>query len=156
MKKLSLFSLMLVGLFLFSISAGATGNRKEFKDFEITPVEDIFLGKNVKCIWKLSYSSDEVPVTVVKHKIIDGAEYVVYSKYFEVSYVTTSDGFGVKNVRNSWSKVPGKISKAVLNQDEMKRQQIISVNKMSDEKALGLIASFLPDLVNDGYTHVLN
>jgi hypothetical protein len=38
----------------------------------------------------------------------------------------------------------------------MKNQQIITPNKVDDEKALGLIASYLPDLLNDGYTHLLN
>jgi hypothetical protein len=38
----------------------------------------------------------------------------------------------------------------------MARQEIITPNRVNDEKAMGLIASFLPDLINDGYTHILN
>ena len=87
---------------------------------------------------------------------MEGAEYVVYSKHFEVSYASTAIGFGTKEVRSSWSNVPKRISKAVINRDEMKRQQIITPNNVDDDKALGLIASFLPDLINDGYTHLLN
>jgi len=156
MKKLSYLSLLFVCLFVFSISVGATGLRTEFKAYEISPVENLYMGKSVKAIWTLSYSKNEVPVTVVKHKTIDGVEYVVHSKHFEVSYASTSDGFGVKELRKSWSNVPRKISRAVINKEEMARQQIITPEKVDDNLALGLIASYLPDLVNDGYTHLLN
>ena len=68
----------------------------------------------------------------------------------------SSNGFGAKELRKSWSKVPKKISSAVINQEQLKRQEVITQSKVDDEKALGLIASFLPDLINDDYTHLLN
>jgi hypothetical protein len=134
----------------------ATGTRTEFKKFEISAVDDIFVGKEVKAIWQVSYSNSETPVTVVKRKTLEGTEYVVYSKYFEVSYLASAKGFGTKNVRNSWSNVPEKINKAVINMEELDKQKIITPNKVNDEYALGLIASYLPFLLNDGYTHLLN
>ena len=156
MKKLSLLSALLFCLFVVSISANATGLRTDFKEYEISTVNDLFVGKNINAIWTLSYSNQESPVTVVKRKTVEGTEYVVHSKFFEVSYASTAAGFGTKEVRRSWSNVPKKISKAVISQEEMKRQQIITPNKVDDEKAMGLIASYLPDLINDGYTHLLN
>ncbi|NQU55496.1 MAG: hypothetical protein HQ522_23505 [Bacteroidetes bacterium] len=155
MKKLSLLSALVVCLFVVSISANATGLRTEFSEYEVAVVEDLYVG-NAKAIWTLSYSNQESPVTVVKRKTVEGTEYVVHSKFFEVSYASTAAGFGTKEVRRSWSNVPKKISKAVISQEEMKRQQIITPNKVDDEKAMGLIASYLPDLINDGYTHLLN
>ncbi len=156
MRKLSLLSVFVVCLFVVPISANATGFRTEFKAYEISVVDNLFVGKNVKAIWTVRYSNEEVPVTVVKRKTLEGTEYLVYSKFFEVSYASTASGFGTKEVRRSWSNVPKRISKAVINQEEMKRQRIITPNKVDDEKALGLIASYLPDLINDGYTHLLN
>jgi hypothetical protein len=156
MKKLSLLSALVVCLFVVSVSVNATGLRTDFNEYEISTVEDLFVGKNVNAIWTLSYSTEESPVTVVKRETNVGAEYVVHSKFFEVSYAVTSTGFGTKEVRKSWSNVPKQISKAVISQEEMKRQQIITPNKVDDERALGLIASYLPDLINDGYTHILN
>lgn len=156
MKKLSLLSVLVVALFVISVSASATGLRTEFKEYEISSVDDLFVGKKVDAIWTLSYSNKEVPVTVVKINTLEGAEYVVRSKHFEVSYASTADGFGAKQVRKTWSTVPKKISKAVISQEELKNQQVISPNKMDDKQALGLIASYLPDLINDGYTHLLN
>ncbi|MCF6332922.1 MAG: hypothetical protein L3J11_06520 [Draconibacterium sp.] len=156
MRKLSLLSVFVVCLFVVPISANATGFRTEFKAYEISVVDNLFVGKNVKAIWTVRYSNEEVPITVVKRKTMEGTEYLVYSKFFEVSYASTASGFGTKEVRRSWSNVPKRISKAVINQEEMKRQRIITPNKVDDEKALGLIASYLPDLINDGYTHLLN
>jgi hypothetical protein len=156
MKKLGLLSAALVCMVLVSSTVLATGLRTEFKDYQIKAVDDLVVGKNVKAIWTVSYSNEETPVTVVKRNTAEGAEYVVYSKYFEVCYLAGTNGFGTKQVRNSCSNVPKKICKAVINQEQMKRQEIITPNKVDDEKALGLIASFLPDLINDGYTHLLN
>lgn len=156
MKKLSLVSFIVVCLFVVSGSAHATGMRKEFRDFEISSVDDIFMGKKIEQVWTISYATNELPVTVVKRNTLEGTEYVVHSKYFDVSYASTAVGFGAKDVRNSWRSVPKKISRAVLSSDELKRQEIITPKKVDDEKALGLIASFLPMLVNDDYTHLLN
>ncbi len=156
MKK-SVFLLSVVFcVFYFSHNTFATGTRSEFRDYTITEVNDLYLDKDVKAVWKISYSSTEVPVTVVKHKTLEGTEYVVHSQFFEVCYLASADGFGTKEVRRSCRNVPKKICAAVIDQDQMQKQRIITPNKVNDEKALGLIASYLPDLINDGYTHLLN
>ena len=156
MKKLSLVFTMVVCMFLISGMVYATGDRTGLRKFKISVVDDIYMGGNVEKIWKLSYSSNETPITVLKRKTAGGTFYVVHSKFFEVCYANTKTGFGVKKVKEAWRNVPKKITRAVLNPQEFKRQQIISVNKADDERALGLIASYLPDLINDGYTHLLN
>lgn len=156
MKNLNYVTILVVGFLFVAVSATATGIRNEFKEYEITSVEDIHVGKNVKAIWTLSYSNEEVPVTVVKRKTLEGVEYVVQTNHFAVSYVATSNGFGAKEVRNAWSSVPKKINNAVISKDELAKQAIITPNKVDDKTALGLIAGFLPELLNDGYTHLLN
>lgn len=156
MKSFKVLFVLAVCLLVVSVSVNATGLRSDFKAYEISTVDNLYIGKNVNAIWNLSYSAEETPVAVVKRTTAEGVEYVVRSKYFEVSYASSAVGFGAKEVRSSWSNVPKKISKAVINQKEMKRQEIITPNNVDDEKALGLIASFLPDLINDGYTHLLN
>ncbi len=157
MKKLNVFASVLICLVLVSVTAVATGLRSEFKEYKITPVDDVIVGKNVKAIWSISYSNDETPVTVVKRKTLDGIEYVVYSKYFEVGYLASATkGFGARMVKNSWSNVPKKINRAVINMKELKKQEILTPNKVNDEQALGLIASYLPLVLNEGYTHLLN
>ena len=154
-KSVFLFAIAIV-VILSSKSLFASETSSEFNNYKITEVNDLYLGKDVKAVWKISYSSTEVPVTVVKHKTLEGTEYVVHSKFFDVCYLASSNGFGAKEVRNCCKVVPKKITSAVINKDQMKRQQIITPNKVDDERALGLIASYLPDLINEGYTHLLN
>lgn len=157
MKKLSYFSLITVCLFLFVSTSNATGLRSEFKDYEIEKVDNLYLGKKVEKVWTLSYGSDEKPVTVIKRKTLEGTKYVVFSAHFEVSYVSNHSGFGAQEVKSSWSNVPRRINKAVISSEELQRQKVITPSQVvDDEKALGLIASYLPDLLNDGYTHLLN
>lgn len=156
MKNLNYVTILVVGFLFVAISASAAGVRNEFKEYEITSVEDIHVGKNVKAIWTLRYSNDEAPVTVVKRKTIDGIAYVVQGSHFAVSYTATSAGFGAKEVRKSWSSVPSKITNAVISKKELAKQAVITPAVVNDERALGLIANYLPDLINDGYTHLLN
>jgi hypothetical protein len=59
-------------------------------------------------------------------------------------------------MKSTWSSVPRKITKAVISREGLEKQRILTPNKVDDEKALGLIASYLPELINDGYTHLLN
>jgi len=156
MKNLRLVSVFFVCLFVLSASVNASGYRTDFKKYEIESVDDLNFGKSVDKVWTLTYNSSGNPVTVVKHKTTEGAEYVVHSKFFEVSYAATADGFGAKIIRNSWRSVPRQINDVVLDSDQVKRQEVITPNEVNDEMALGLIASFLPELINDNYTHVLN
>lgn len=156
MKNLNYVTILVLGLFIGSIAANATEVRKEFKAYEITTVNDLRMGKNIQAIWTISYSNDEAPVTIVKRKTTEGTEYVVQGEFFAVSYASTSKGFGAKEVRKSWTTVPKEINNAVINKEELARQKVILPNKVDDEYALGLIASYLPELINNNYTHLLN
>ena len=156
MKKLNSVTLTMALIFLVSVSVNATGLRKEFKNYEIDQVDNLFLGKNVEKVWTLTYSDDETPVTVIKKKNLDGTNYIVRTQYFEVNYLAGPEGFGAQELKANWRKVNKQISRAVISQDELNRQRILTPNLVDDEFAVGLIASYLPKLVNDGYTHLLN
>lgn len=156
MKKLNYVTILVVGFLFVAISANAAGIRNEFREYEITTVNDLHVGKSVKAIWTLSYSDNEAPVTVVKRKTMEGFEYVVQTDHFAVSYASTVKGFGAKEARSNWTNVPKKISNAVINKEQLAKQQIITPNRVNDEIALGLIASYLPELLNENYTHLLN
>jgi hypothetical protein len=156
MKKMNFF-IAAAACFLFvSVNAIASGYRSGFNDYQIEAVENLNLGKSIDKVWSLTYNGSEKPVTVLKRTTSDGFAYVVNNPFFEVSYTTTAKGFGVKTVKRSWSSVPREICSAVLNAEEMKKQEIITPNQVDDEKALGLIANYLPQLLNENYTHLLN
>jgi hypothetical protein len=82
-------------------------------------------------------------------------EYTVRSKFFEVVYVMNKNGFGARMVKTGKARVPGQIIEQILNQNALKNQKIISIDQINNESALNLIASYLPDLINDNYKHLL-
>lgn len=157
MKKLNLVTVLLVAFVLTAtLNSNATGISEEFENYKIESVDDLYVGKNIQKIWTLTYSTDVTPVTVLKRKTAFGTSYVVRSEFFEVCYAAEPEGFGVKKIRKNWSNVPSQITNAVVNAGQMENQRIITTNKVDDEKALGLIASYLPELLNETYTHLLN
>ena len=156
MKKFNVISVFVVCFLVASAYAGAVEINKEIRNYEIEAVENIQMDKSVEKVWTLTYEGCENPVTVSKRNSHDGTFYVVNSNFFEVCYMASSKGFGARSVKKSWSTVPHQINNAVLNVDEIKRQHTLTPGKVDDEKALGLIASYLPSLLNSNYGHLLN
>jgi len=156
MKYLSVITILFISMVFATSSADAANSTTGFSKYEIVSVNDLHMGKDVKAIWTINYNNKEVPITVVKRKTVEGAEYVVQTNYFAVSYAVTVEGFGAKEVRQAWSEVPRKINEAVICKKELANQAVITPNKVDDERALELIASYLPDLINEGYKHILN
>lgn len=124
-------------------------------EFEINQVDNLFLGKLAEKVWTIGYSDQEKPITIALRTVGNVKEYVVRSQYFEVIYAADDKGFGVRKIHSSQREVPAKITKAVLNQKQFENQVIITPNRVSDDYALGLIASYLPDLLNENYLHLL-
>jgi uncharacterized membrane protein YvbJ len=155
MKTITIrFTAIAVLLFASSFSY-ASSVEKETNEVAITPVENLHLGKSVEKVWTISYSGQEKPVTIALRSVANGKEYVVRSEFFEVIYASDKNGFGVKKIHTSLKEVPGKINASVLNKQQMQNQKILTPNSVSDDYALGLIASYLPDLLNEGYKHLI-
>lgn len=150
LKAASVAALVLVGLTAFG-SSFRTGS----SNAEITPLENLYLGRNVEKVWTIAFSNDEKPLTITLLKTEKFPTYVVRSQFFEVVYSSDEEGFGVKQVANAERTVNKKITAAVLNADQLKQQRILTPNKVSEEYALGLIASYLPDLLNNDYKHLI-
>jgi hypothetical protein len=156
MKKLKVFTIVVVCFIFVSVQAGAVGFRTGFNNYQITEVNNLDIAKSVDKVWNLTYEGSQNPITVMKRHTGESTVYIVSSEFFEVCYASTSKGFGTRTVKKAWSSVPGQINGAVINAEELKKQQILTPQKVDDEKALGLIASYLPNLLNEEYTHLLN
>lgn len=122
---------------------------------EVTAVDDLHLGNSIEKLWKVSYSKEETPVTVALRHTAKGTEYVVRSKFFEVIYANDKHGFGVRKMPASLKEVPDPINSFVLNKQQLKQQKVLASAKVSDEVALELIVSYLPDLINENYQHLI-
>jgi triacylglycerol esterase/lipase EstA (alpha/beta hydrolase family) len=154
MKKSVIF-LFFVAL-CFSFSNGFASMRSGFDNYAIEAVDNVVPGVDVQKVWSLKNNDSENPVTVTKRNMKGGVAYLVSSKHFEVCYACTSKGFGIKNPKRSWCQVPAEINAAVLNSDALLNQKVITPAEVDDETALGLIASYLPDLINYEYLYLLN
>lgn len=130
-------------------------SNEEVNVVEITAIEDLHLGNSFEKLWKVSYSKQETPVTVASRPTAHGTEYVVRSEFFEVIYASDKNGFGVRKMHASLKEIPGSINFSVLNKQQMQHQRILTPNKVSDETALSLITSYLPDLLNEDYKHLI-
>jgi hypothetical protein len=155
MKK-RIIQLSAVAVFLLvGLTGIADPANDEAKEVGITAVNDLHLGNSIEKVWKLSFSKQEVPVTVALRPVAGGTEYIVRSEFFEVIYANDRNGFGVRKMHSSLKEVPSLINNSVLNQDQLQQQKILSPEKVTDEVALGLISDYLPDLINDDYKHLI-
>ena len=156
MKNLKAFILLFVCIVFLSIVTGATGYKNGFNDYKIQAVDIPDLGKSIDKVWNLTYEESENPLQVVKRQTNDGAVYIVTSKHFEICYACDSKGFGTRSLKKSWSSIPHQINKVIVNDEAVNIQKVITPKKIDDEKALGLIANYLPELLNEEYLHLLN
>jgi len=105
--------------------------------------------------WNLKYSESENAIKITMSEKNGERAYIVRSKFFEVAYVMNKNGFGARMIKGSNAKVPDQILEQVINPDALKNQKIISDARIDNETALNLIASYLPDLINTNYKHLV-
>jgi len=105
--------------------------------------------------WNLKYSASENAFKITLSENNGDKEFTVRSKFFEVAYVLNKNGFGARMIRPGKSQVPVQILEQIINRDALKQQKVISDASISNETALNLIASYLPDLVNNNYKHLM-
>ena len=106
-------------------------------------------------VWNLKYSESENPIRITMEEKNGIKEYTVRNKFFEVAYVINKSGFGARLVKPGKAQVPDQILSQIINQDALKNQKIISNSQIDNATALNLIASYLPDLINNNYKHLL-
>ena len=105
--------------------------------------------------WNLKYSASENAFKITMSENNGDKEFTVRSKFFEIAYVLNKNGFGARMIRPGKSLVPAQIIEQIINKDALKQQKVISDASISNETALNLIASYLPDLINNNYKHLL-
>ena len=157
MKKKNLFvQLMLVVFTMISISVWA-GNEESFNsNYKISPDLNFIPTPDFQKSWDIAYGESKTPVHVFLKETKKGQEYLVRTKYFEVKYVNGSAGFGARVVNVSESTISETLNTAVLNAKSVSNQKCISGEAIGNDKILEMIASYLPDLINEQYNSILN
>jgi hypothetical protein len=157
MKTKNLFvQMMLVVFTLISINVWA-GNEEAFNsNFKISPDLNYSPSAGFQKSWEIAYGESQTPVHVFMKETKKGQEYTVRTKYFEVKYVNGTQGFGVRLVNGTESTVSESLNAAVLNPAQLNNQKRISSEAVGNDKVLEMIASYLPDLINEQYNSILN
>jgi len=106
-------------------------------------------------VWNLKYSDSENSIKITMIEKNGEKEYTVRSKFFEVAYILNKNGFGARRIKASMAQVPSQILDKIISQDALSRQKVISDAQIDEKTALNLIASYLPDLLNDNYKHLV-
>lgn len=157
MKKRNLFIYLILVVFTtISINVLAENQASFNSGYKISPDLDLNPNSGFQESWVIAYGESQTPVHVFLKETKKGQEYLVRSSYFEVKYVNGTHGFGVKMVNASESTVSEDLNSAVLNQTNLNSQKLISSQALDNEKALEMIASYLPDLINEKYNSILN
>lgn len=155
-KKNLIVQLMLVVFTLISVNVWA-GNEGTFNsNYKISPDLSFVPTSDFQKSWEIAYGESATPVHVFLKETKKGQEYIVRSKYFEVKYINGSTGFGVKMVSSAESTVTESLNSAVLNPSALKGQKCISNEAVGSEHVLEMIASYLPDVINEQYKSILN
>lgn len=157
MKTKNLFvQMMLVVFTLISINVWAGNEESKNSIYKISPDLNYSPSAGFQKSWEIAYGESKTPVHVFLKETKKGQEYTVRTKYFEVKYVNGSQGFGVRMVYGTESTVSESLNAAVLNQTQLNSQKCISNEAIGNDKVLEMIASYLPDLINEQYNSILN
>jgi hypothetical protein len=147
---------MLVVFTTISINVLAENQASFNSSYTISPDLNLNPNSGFQKSWVIAYGESKAPVHVFLKETKKGQEYLVRSSYFEVKYVNGAQGFGVKMVNGSESTVSESLNTAVLNQKNFNSQKLISGQAIDNDKVLEMIASYLPDLINEQYNSILN
>ncbi|WP_423129515.1 hypothetical protein [Gaoshiqia sp. Z1-71] len=151
MRKSFVWFICLPVLILASHPTYAVQGSADLNEYFIVPVEETTAGK----VWALSYAAGESPIVITMSETKKGKVYVVRAHHFEVAYVSGKKTFGARKVNISEQRVPAEYTDSVINRSELARQRILTPRSVDDDLAIELIASYLPDLINPSYRHLL-
>ncbi len=150
------FSIVFIAVMAVSSSVFAYGGGSFVDDYKISPKENFVPGNDFRKSWEITYGDSKRPVQVLLKETKGGDEYIVRTGYFEVKYVNSSKGFGVRPLKPAEQVVPSGLNLKVLNTSKINNQKVICADKVASDQVLDLIASYLPELINDEYKNILN
>ena len=154
MKNRLFTGIALLMLSITSIAVSAAEINRTYDDYDIVQISNQDLEGDAEKAWTLSYDNNESSIVISLHQNKRSKHYVVRADNFEIAYVCCKKGFGASYVKSEYSEVPIELTNRVINETELNRQKILTPTQLSEEKALELIAVYLPDLVNPSYKHL--
>ena len=77
--------------------------------------------------------------------------FVVRSDEFEIEYACNKGVFGVKKIEKRFQELPQAANNEKLNKVSYYAQRVICQGKKTEDELLGLIACYLPSMINEDY-----
>ena len=106
-------------------------------------------------VWDLKYAASENSFKITVQENNGEKVFTVRNKFFEVAYILNKKGFGARMVGFGKGQVPDQIFDKIINITALEQQKVITDDALTNESALNLIASYLPDLINDNYKQLV-
>ncbi|MCL3782309.1 hypothetical protein EMN47_18140 [Prolixibacteraceae bacterium JC049] len=160
MRKLHLTSIFFaIAVLLASIfgneakAADLTGKSNtwlgEYKISEATqPI--VVKGKELKT-YQLEYANGEATILVAVDPQKRCKNYIVRSKRFEAQYTCSKKGLGVKSLAYKYSSIAPEQNDALLDGQQFKVQQKLTLTSKTEQEAVQLIACYFPRLIKQQY-----
>ena len=121
-----LVSLLFVALVAISSAGFARQGGTFVDDYKISPKTDFVPGTDFQQSWNITYGDSNRPVQVLFKETKSGQEYIVRTSYFEVKYVNSDRGFGVRPLKLAEQRVPADLNFKVLNASREIRREMVS------------------------------
>ena len=149
MLSLSLMVLFALSAFGEGIEPMKGSSHTEFGDYTIMLSENPLVLDNKELItYDLQYSNVKQVIRIGIEKTKRCRNFVVKYPNFEIQYVCSKKGFGVKRVDPEFISVKPEAVTALLDETQFNYQQLILSEEQETEELLHLIACFFPKLIN--------
>ena len=135
---------------LFATEPIQGSSNTEFGDYSIKRSEkSMLVNKTEIPTYELSYSNlkDNIVIGINEQKRCK--DFIIKSPNFEVQYVCTKKGFGVRKIDEEYASVNPSVVNALLDNQQFAYQELITGSKKSEDELLHLIACYFPFLIND-------
>ena len=132
--------------------AGNTINLKgnsntRFGNYEIKELPLVSVNGELMRTFELTYEKAQKTVLINLDERANCRDYIVRSKNLEVRYVCKKTSFGAQLLTGRNMKYDPTLNALFLAQDEFEKQKSISEGGLPIAEALGLIASYYPNLL---------
>jgi hypothetical protein len=117
--------------------------------FQITEQSSVTENGEVLRAFQVKYENSEQPVIILLDEKKNCRDYIVRSKNLEIRYTCKKNSFGAKYVTAKFAQFDPTINDYFLDKEEFENQEIISAKELGEKEALGIIASYFPQLIKD-------
>jgi len=155
MKQLTIFLILLTFCVASANASDLEGNsiklngksNTSFGDYTIKELPSVSMNGEMMRAFELTYEKTQKSVMIFLDERANCRDYIVRSKNLEVRYVCKKTTFGAQLLAGRQMKYNPALNDLFLSPEEFSKQQIISEGKLPISAALGLIASYYPDLL---------